>query len=261
MSTVQIVNLSIQRALTYRARFFIQTFAGLLQLVLLWFLWSAVYGSRDELNGFNINELRTYLFLAYALNLLLPVTIDYSIAHSVRDGSIAMELLKPIDYLKLRLSEATGFAIANNFVLGFATTALAAILFQITLPNVWNLLLFMVSVIGSFLLRFCITLITGLLCFWTTSPHGVVTARISIASFLSGGLVPIAFFPDWLERSTYLLPFQATVHTPAMIFLGRATTRDALPAIGVQVLWIVGLWFIARLMLRRGLRIIDSYGG
>jgi ABC-2 type transport system permease protein len=59
---------------------------------------------------------------------------------------------------------------------------------------------FAIASVFAFFLKFFISFFTGILCFWTTSAVGLIRARTAISLLLSGGLIPIALSPDWLEQ-------------------------------------------------------------
>ena len=57
--------------------------------------------------------------------------------------------------------------------------------------------------------------------------------------FLGGFVVPLRFFPDWLQPLLLALPFAAIIQIPADIFVGRLTGTELLGALAGQALWAV----------------------
>lgn len=90
---------------------------------------------------------------------------------------------------------------------------------------------------------------------------GIAWMRAAITNFFSGALVPLAFFPGWLEKLSLLLPFQGIVYIPASIYLGRLEGLQALQSVGLQLLWIIVLWLGARLMWNWAVRQVTINGG
>ncbi|MBR6872503.1 MAG: hypothetical protein IKN17_03230 [Ruminococcus sp.] len=63
-----------------------------------------------------------------------------------------------------------------------------------------------------------------------------------IVLLLSGATIPLAFFPEGLRRVIDFLPFQSIYNAPLTILLkADPSPSDVLPAIGIQLLWAVGM--------------------
>lgn len=258
-----LANLAMQRALAYRARYVVGAFAGLFQIGILFYLWRAFYAGGRDLAGYGWADIRTYLFLTFILNLLLTFQTETQMSAGLRDGSIALDLVKPLDYQRARLAEASGAALMEGAVFGVGALPLAVLLFGVSPPagGPAGLALVAAALAGAFLLKFLLAFLTGVLAFWTTSGVGLIMARNTITLFFSGGLVPLAFFPDWLERLALVLPFQGTIHTPVAVYLGRVSGAGAIVAIGIQFGWVLLLWWAARLLFRAGVRNVTVHGG
>jgi ABC-2 type transport system permease protein len=78
--------------------------------------------------------------------------------------------------------------------------------------------------------------------------------------FLSGFLVPIDFFPAWLQAVAAGSPFPAMVQLPVDVFLGQAGGALG-PAVATQVAWLAVLLGLGRLAGARALRKVVVQGG
>lgn len=257
-----IVLQSFQRALAYRAAFFFGLGVSLLQVAALYYFWMAVYAGATRLGGFSWHQMITYLCVAFAVNQLISWGIEISIGRAIRDGSIAMELLKPLDYQLYKLCEAGGSVLLQGLLVALLTFVLAIGLLGIALPgDLTTYLLFLVSVGLSVLIAFSLSYITGLAFFWTTNYWGLMHIRRWLVDLLSGALVPLVFLPEWLQGIVLALPFQAIVHTPLSIYLGLLPEADRLQALLVQLLWAIALWFTARLLFAQAIKRVTVQGG
>jgi len=173
-----------------------------------------------------------------------------------------MELLKPLDYQLYKLCEAGGAVFLEGLLVALLTFALAIGLLGITLPSdLAAFLLFLASVGLSALIAFLLSYITSLAFFWTTNYWGLMHTRRWAVDLLSGALVPLIFFPDWLRGIALALPFQAIVHTPLSIYLGLLTEAGRLQTLLVQLFWAIILWFAARLLFAQAIKRITVQGG
>ena len=71
----------------------------------------------------------------------------------------------------------------------------------------------------SFAFRF----IVNVTAFWLLDVRGVAAVLGVGMLFLSGFMVPVAFFPGWLQAVVGWLPFTAIVMLPIEVYLGKVT--------------------------------------
>ena len=253
---------ALQDALAYRAALFVYMISTFLFMVATFYLWQAIFAGRGTLADYSWPQMRAYLLIAFLSNALVSTFTEGNIAYRILDGSLAMDLLKPLDFQQARLAETLGATVFEGG-LSVILLAIALVLFAggAAPPTAPMTTFFAISLLLSLLVKFNIVYLAGLLCFWTTSATGVQWTRTAIANFFSGALVPLALFPHWLERITLLLPFQAMVYTPTAIYLGRVDQGGALRLLGLQLFWIVALWFAAKLVWNVGVRRVTIQGG
>jgi ABC-2 type transport system permease protein len=94
----------------------------------------------------------------------------------------------------------------------------------------------------SFAWRFLLNLTA----FSLTDYRGVASLGLVTTTFLSGFLVPIAFFPPWARTVVEVLPFAAIVEAPATVFLELAHGADLVRVLATQALWAAAMMLLAR---------------
>ncbi|MBW5449023.1 antibiotic transporter permease [Cohnella sp. CFH 77786] len=253
---------SMQNSLAYRFSYIMNLTSGLITLVSLFYLWKAVFRGRTEMAGFTWQEMQTYLLVTFFLGCLLSWYSEGRISGKILDGSVSLDLLKPLDFQKARFAETVGSLAIEGVVSGIMITGLLGATAGISVPHsplVW--VQFLMSTAASVMVKFGIVYMTGLICFWTTGSFGVVWARIAVTNLLSGALVPLAFLPEWLQKLAEVLPFQAIVHVPASIFLGKYSAPDAAGMIVLQFAWAAVLWMCGKWMWKGAVRQITVHGG
>ncbi|GGG26047.1 ABC transporter permease [Paenibacillus abyssi] len=253
---------SMQASLSYRFNFFINTIAGIVFITALFYIWKAIYAQRTELGGMSWEDMKTYLLVVFITNMLLTWYSETAISRRVIDGSVSMDLLKPLDFQKARFSETIGTSIIEGGICALVAASWATVFADVNLPP--NLLasgLFLVSLALSVLIKFGIIYLAGLVCFYTSSVLGVAWARAAITNLFSGALVPLTLFPDWLETITRWLPFQGIVFIPASIYMERMSGLDALWNIGIQFIWVIVLWLAGKAVWRWSVRQVTIHGG
>jgi len=95
----------------------------------------------------------------------------------------------------------------------------------------------------------------ALAAFWTTRVSAINNLYFTLQIFLSGQMVPLSVFPDWLQAATWLLPFRWMVAFPVELGLGRLDEGQIAVGFAMQLAWTVisflGLWVLWRSAIRR----------
>ena len=109
-----------QRLISYKANVLFFMFGDLLMLAVTYYLWKAIYESSNEsiLNGFGFNEMIIYIFISFITSVMISVDISHDISREVKDGSIAINLVRPLNYEKRMLFQGLG-SILYNFIVIF----------------------------------------------------------------------------------------------------------------------------------------------
>ena len=252
-----------QRMIAYPRTVLLNLMANLVWLAVSYQLWGAVFASTAQVGSFDWARMRTYVLLSQALVLFLNATDSvYRMVFLVRMGDIATELLRPYDILKGQLAISTGSALVSGG-LGAGVIAAIGFLRLDALPpaSPEAAALFGVSLVLGFLLRFLVGFISALITFWTMNWLGVSWAQSALVSILSGALIPLELYPEWLRSLALVFPFHGILHTPLAIYLGDLRGGAIVGALAIQAFWVVALWGVARLMWRPGVRALDIQGG
>jgi ABC-type uncharacterized transport system permease subunit len=257
----QLAGMGMQFFFTYRGWLVIELVVILLRVFLLRMVWTAVYAGRDSVDGVELDVLVAYVTLASLQFWFLFPGLAELIAEQVREGKVAVELARPVPYLRQLLARQIGqtaaltpfLAAAVPFALVLGSlrppaSAAAGALYLVSLVLAWGI----VTLIG---------LLLGLLAFWTVEIWGFVTIRYFVSQFFGGALVPLWFFPDWLRTVAGLLPFQGESFIPMSIYLGRLTGPEAARALGIQLFWVAALYALGGLLWRRTIRRLVIQGG
>ena len=256
----------VLESLHYRLSTFTTLFANLIYLVLVYYLWKAIYASSgtDTVNGMTFNDTMIYLLLATALFNFLEMYLVWDMSRSIQSGQIVLDLLKPMKYRKYIFWNCTG-PLMINFVLNFVPTFL--IVLWITggaIPMGINLLYFMVSTILALMVNFNIDMIVATICLYTESTWGINIVKETIVLLLSGATIPLAFFPEGLANVIHWFPFRAVYDAPLSILLEKNGCDDilgVLETMGFQLAWAVILSIAGILFWRHAVKKITVNGG
>lgn len=247
---------------TYRANFLLGLLGMAFQLFALLAVWRVLLRSGRDLGGYGWPEMKAYLLIAFVTGGMLGVFGgEFRMAERIRSGMVALDLVKPVDYQHARFAEAAGGVGFELLALGGAAAVLLALTGPAAAPEPAHGVLFAISIMLVIPIKFGIIFLSTLACFWTENYMGVSWARGAVVTLFAGALVPLSFFPGWLEAIALSLPFASITSTPALIYLGHAAGGDAVKLLAAQAGWALAMWFGGRLAWRRAVRQLTVHGG
>lgn len=254
-----------QKNLSYKANVIIYVIGDCVMLAVTYFLWSAIYrsSSTNILNGFNFNEMIVYVLISFLTAALINTDVSYGIMSEVKDGSIAINLIRPIDYKKRMLFQAFGDIFFNFiliFIIGFIGVTIYSYYHNLKF-NIYNLLGYFASVSMGILLNFFYSYSFGLLSFKLTNMWGITQIMGAIMQLLSGMLIPIIFFPSFAQTLFKFLPFSSMIYTPTMIYLGKISGKELVNALLLQFIWIIILSFLSKIIWNKLIKQLVILGG
>ncbi|MBW8349892.1 ABC-2 family transporter protein [Bacillus sp. IITD106] len=257
-----IAKITMQNTMAYRFNYFISLISSLIFILAMFYLWKSIYAGRTELAGFTWDQMKAYLFITFLTNSLVSWYSETGISRKILDGSVAMDLLKPLNFQKARLAETLGSSIVEGLIGAIFVTIFVILFAGVLVPdNAFTIVLFAISLVISLVLKFSIVYIFSLLCFWTTSAVGIAWSRAAITNLFSGALIPLTFFPDWLKALASILPFQGIVYIPASIYLGKIQGVEAVQMLCLQLFWVFVLWMVGKIMWNWAVRQVTIHGG
>ena len=259
----EVARRSFVRHSTYRAA----TFAGVFTNTVFGFIKASilisVYDSRSEIGGFDVIDAVTFTFVSQGFLAALGAFNGHlPLADRIQTGDVVTDLYRPADLQTFELASDVGRA-------GFQMTVRAALpliagglAFHLRLPaepGLWLVfaLSLTIGLVVSFAIRFLVTMTT----FWFLDYRAPSQMSTVVTMFMSGFLIPVGFFPDWLETLARLLPWVTFVQYPIEILLGKHHGTDLLAVFALQLFWAVVLVGFGRLVLARATRRVVVQGG
>ncbi|MBY6053659.1 ABC transporter permease [Cytobacillus firmus] len=251
------------RSAVYRFDVWSRLGSNLIFLLMWGSIWTALYAGREEAGGVSFESMLTYIVVSQFLTGVNGAgTPLWEIQEKVRTGDISLELMRPFD-VPLRYLFADFGSVA--FYILTALLPLYTVMFifmDLTLPSGWETwALFIVSAFIGFLIRYCIEMSFGLLSFFLVETGGIVDVFYFAMSLLSGSVIPLWFFPGWLETMALYLPFQGIYYIPNAIFIGKISGSEILLSLGVQLFWAGASYLLLRFVWNRASQKVVVQGG
>ncbi|PMC74432.1 ABC-2 family transporter protein [Brachybacterium sp. UMB0905] len=241
------------------------TWAGVLgaslQVVLVFLVWSAVYGARSEVSGIQQHDAITYAVLGALVAILFQPFVYDTMYGRLRTGAIAFDVMRPISAVPMTLAQQAGAAAAQLPAAGLGLV-IGLLLGAIQPPgSAISAIAFTVSIVLGFAIAQLLNFVVGLAGFWTLEVSGAFHVYGMFAQFSSGALIPLWFMPGWLTDVLTALPFSSQVFVPLSIYIDQSPGKHTLTAIGIQLIWVLVLIVLAAMVWKRAIRRMVIFGG
>jgi ABC-2 type transport system permease protein len=215
-------------------------------------LWQATAGVADQ------QLMVWYLSVTELIVLSIPL-VQVDIEDDIRSGDIVYQVLKPISYLWLKISDSIGaflfrFTLLMGIAIPFCTylsgfTPSFFILASAYLAAFFAGLVFILFHTSIGLLAFRLQDSTSIFWVWQR------------CSFLFGGLViPLEFYPSYLKAASYFLPFASLLYGPARLVL-EFNIENVLVTLGGLIFWGGAGLFLSKRLYVLMLRSLKINGG
>ncbi len=250
--------------LQYKSSVALNLFGSVFYVVAMFYLWQTIFLKQaGSLPGnFTWLDMKAYILIAFLLNSVMTWYDEWVMGRDIREGLIAVDLARPVDFQAKRFFDAVGPVPIELFSAFVVAVAVAIIFGGIGLPpDPLHAALFAVSAVLAAVTKFGLIYCVSMLAFWTTGVTGLSWGRMAIQNIFSGALIPLVFFPGWLQTIAAILPFQGLISTPALTYLGKLDVATNLVLIGIQAAWAVGLILLGRLAWHSASRVVTINGG
>jgi ABC-2 type transport system permease protein len=248
--------------LAFRLRYFTGIITYFLNVTVYYFIWTAVFHLASTRAGYTLPQMITYVSVGWIMRSFYWNTIDQEMAYEVIEGKIAMDFIKPVSIQWMWICRAMGESVFRLGLLTLPTAVIVGFVFPVERPSsTEDFLLFMIGVVGSFFLMAAINFMIGTCAIPLKSILALIRAKYWLIELLSGLLIPIAFFPQKLQKIMAWLPFEHIANTPLQIYLGKLDLAHALRALATQWIWVLVLMFLAHVWWDRAARKITIHGG
>ena len=265
-SYISYFKLKFKTGLQYRSA----ALAGMATQVFFGIVYVAIYVAFYESGADNLpmelSELVSYVWLGQSFFSLIYLWYkDKEIIKLIKTGNIAYELCRPQDLYFMWASKIAGERL-SNVALRFIPVILIAVILpspfnldlSITLPR---LLLFLIIMILSIILMTVLILLYHVICLFTLDEKGVVNIFMIISDVLSGLVIPVPFFPDYLKNISNILPFRYITDFPFRFYVGNIGYNEGIIGIIIQIIWILILVILGRFITSRALKKAVIQGG
>lgn len=263
-SYIKFIAKSFQKQIAYKVEYFVGLVNGFLYVFVFTSLWNAIYSFSNQKQlqtSFTKSSIISYA--VFAMVIKISFTMDDQITtRKIRTGNLVTDLIKPINYFYLTLSECIGQTLFHAFARGLPVLVLSLIVFDIKMPGeVSNYILLIVSCLMGYFILFMINYLIGLLAFWFVETFSFQLMKYGLYALFSGGIIPIDFFPAEVQPVMNFLPFKYILYIPTCLFLGRFDNKTICVSMLGQAVWVIFLLILSKIAWDKAMKKLIIHGG
>jgi viologen exporter family transport system permease protein len=226
-------------------------------LVVFAALWdAAVDANNGPIGEYGYTALLWYVTGAEATVIATKPRLIEEIGYDIADGSVAVDLLRPMSVVWFRMAVEIGEAVVR-LIFASAVGALVTYLYVGRPPSFAAALL---SIPAAVLGASCIVaaqFLFGAAAFWLEDAKSTWILFQKLIFLLGGMLIPLELLPGWFESVARFTPFVAMAYVPARLLSG---TFDPVLLL-LQVGWFAALVGAATSAFAVGERRLQGAGG
>lgn len=241
-------------SIQYRAPVFFAVLALVIFGIMKVFLFHSFYESSVNTRVcMDFEAIRSYVWLE---GILLPLfgmwMIEADIAKSIVNGDIVYDLIKPVSLYWIWFFKNLASRVSKTCI-----RFIPVLIVALSLPEPYNLptpssivsfFAFLLSSVLATLLLVALSMFIYIITCRMLSFSGVKSIAITLTTFLTGGVIPLPFFSDWLINCLMYTPFAYVQNVAFRVYSGDISGMPLVSSIGTQLVWAViiielGRWF------------------
>lgn len=241
-------------------------FWGLIEITVYMVFYKYANNRESGLLGtLTLQQVVSYVWLAQLLFLMQPMSIDGEILNKITSGDVGIEMCRPLDlyfhwFSKTAASRLTPMFWRGSIILIFGMLMPPS--YRLSMPaSLPGLLLMLVSVLSALLLCTSYAMLTCAVRLNISWGDGPTYIMMLLGGVLSGAYLPLQLWPKFLQGFLLLQPFAGYLDIPLRFYLGTMLPKDALFAIGIQLIWVAVFVASGRALMKRRLKTIIVQGG
>lgn len=245
----------------YRNQIFITYLGWLTRLLIIIYLWKAIFLTKAQIGNYTLEEMLGYFILVQMIMSFVFSHIGFHYARDINNGDLANFLHRPISYPLYKFVYELGTNVARTLV-GISIYLLIIFLFpkNFVFHLSWiQVPLATISLFLSFVINYCLVAMIGMMSFWFNETSRLVYIYFSLVTIFSGLTIPLDLFPEKFFNFLRFTPFPYTFYLPVKI-LQNIHPENLMQFFRTQILFAILIVAIMTTLYRFGLKHYESSG-
>ncbi|WP_239616208.1 ABC transporter permease [Cohnella mopanensis] len=266
MFFLKAVQTNMKQFLQYRNSFLISIAIHPFILLLNIFLYRSIFAHNgaEQIKGYTLTEMIWYTAGITFVWIFIWNFAERRISDYVVTGDLSIHLLKPINIFWYELSAAVALRMTGILLEFVPDIIVYSVIYPPSFLTALSLAKFVIVCVLSFCLFFLINYLIGMTAFALKSNSGLNEFVYISMNLLGGGLLPLDFYPAWLQRICDFLPFKYIFYYPIQIFLNKESVNswnEWGSIVLTQLAWIAGGYLLCHVLWKLAIRKFCAVGG
>ena len=262
MKYFYIIKTQIIKSMTYEFNVYGNIIMQTIIMITSAYFWKALYKDQSMVGDVDAGNMLTYIVISSALSVLLITNVERRIEQSVEKGTVATDMIKPVNLFGMYFAEDIGSIIALIFQNMVPILLIGSLMIKVpVMADIRALPLFIISVMESFLINWLLAALFGMIAFKTMNISALLQVKKHLIRLLSGSIIPVWFFPEAVANVLNALPFVYIYQLPLSIYIGRGDWDEHIAQMKIQSLWMVVLLVIFYFVQNRATKKVMVQGG
>ncbi len=257
----QIFRTTVDEYFVYRLNFTLWRFRVVLNLLLIYFLWTAVYLQNREIFGYTKTMMLSYVLLMSILSDFVFSSRIHDLGGQILQGDIINLLLKPVSFFKFLISKEAADKVVNiSFAL--CEVLLLILIFRPNLsapPGIPEMILVVIHLVIGLILAFFISFSISLIAFWSAEIWAPRFIYFILVFTLAGNYFPLDILPKGIYTFLLFTPFPYFIFVPAQLYV-KGFASYSIWQLGISIVWIYLTYLFARFLWNKGIKEYSFYG-
>ncbi len=253
-----VYSMELRKLIAYRVDFWLNAcFTIGAQLLIAFYLWTSIFEARgvQEMEGYGLEAMMAYYLCAIFSAQIVHGPMGGSFNREIYDGSLSKYLVYPVSLFAFKFARST-----SNASLYFLQLLVVVFLIDIIFgfpagsePELVDIAMVIPTYLLAIATYFCIASCFELGAFWADHVWSLLVMLQLINGLFGGVMLPLEFFPVWLQEICAYLPFQYLIALPAKTLLGQVSFFEWWTGLCVLAAWCLLSLMTLRFIWRRGL--------
>jgi len=254
-----LLRVGVADVLAYRAEFIVWVLTTTQPLIMLG-LWTQV-ASEAPFRGYTSPDFVAYFLASLIVRQLTGNWVAWQISEEIRQGSMAMRLLRPIHpFFSYAATHAAAIPFRSILALPVAIVLLAGSGGSALTSDPLRLLLLVPSLGLAWMISFAMLFGIGALAFFLTQTMAIANLYFALFSLFSGYLMPLDLLGPVAGIARWL-PFRFVLSAPVEIMTRTQHGESVAALLAVQAAWAAILLAGSLAIWRAGVRRFEAVGG
>ncbi|MGL5434040.1 MAG: ABC transporter permease [Lachnospiraceae bacterium] len=259
---IEITKIYFKNQLAWRTEAAFGLLFSVTKIIFAYLIWSEIFASKEMVAGFTFQTMLLYYVLSSFLTQIdLSSLISNEITQQIRNGKFSKYMILPVHVERYFWAMEAGM-ILFIMILNAAAGILWIVIFRIPVtitrePFLIAATFFMI--LAGLLFMAQLNYFLGILTLKFQEISTFLMIKDNLVQLVTGSIIPLILFPDFLIGVMKLLPFYYVTYLPAMLLLGKCT-EEAISGLLVISAWCLVFFVLNQVTYQRLRTKFDGVG-